>query len=52
METTDINITLPIILIQEMDAHIKDPEKRIFKKRSEYIKDLITADLRQPKLPL
>ena len=43
METKDINITLPIKLIEELDARRIEVDKS----RSEYIKELIRADLRQ-----
>lgn len=44
--TDDINITLPIELIKQMDEH------RGYKKRSEYIRDLIIENLRQSELAL
>jgi metal-responsive CopG/Arc/MetJ family transcriptional regulator len=44
--TDDINITLPVQVIKDMDIH------RGYKRRSEYIRDLIVADLKQPSLSL
>jgi metal-responsive CopG/Arc/MetJ family transcriptional regulator len=46
IKTDTLNITLPLELIREMD----EDRKRTLKSRSEYIKDLIYADLRQEKL--
>lgn len=48
IKTDTLNITLPEKLIQEMDSvRIED-----LKSRSEYIKDLIIADVRQEKLKI
>lgn len=44
----NVTISLPNKLIPEMDQRAKD----LYKKRSEYIKDLIIADLREDDLPL
>ncbi len=43
---TDINITLPNDVIDAMAVKCKT----VYKKRSEYIKDLIVLDLKQEEL--
>lgn len=46
IENTVISVSLPEQIIIDMDAK----RKAEYKNRSEYIKDLILADLAQPKL--
>jgi len=47
MESKDINITLPVKLIKQLDKYCPT----IFKKKSEYIRDLIIADLHKDDTP-
>lgn len=48
MEKTAIHIKLPADLVEKMDERAL----QVYKDRTEYIKDLIIADLYQPVLPL
>lgn len=43
-----IHMQLPVDLVEKADAKAK----AVYKSRTEYIKDLIIEDLKQPVLPL